>query len=136
MSFQREEDRKTGYSQSGNTICYQAQYLRYKIVDGISKENWKPIETSRNPHGIPCSRHDGEMFSLIHYQSYSQAKALCWWFLAAWDAREVDIEEIGRQCPKVRMQAYDFIYSMKTYQKDTIAVWPEDNKKPQTPGGE
>ncbi len=75
---------KPGHYQKGNTTCYQAEYLRYSILDGVARENWEPVEISKQPIGIPASRPDGPMLDVLGYQTYEQAQALCWWYIANW----------------------------------------------------
>lgn len=112
------EDRKTGSSQSGNHSCYQAERQTYRIVDGVAEDTWVPIAISTNSMGVPCCRSMGELFSSLGYQSYEQAQAISWWFLANWEARPYDKDRIGEARPKVRIQVYDFIYDIKTYHRD------------------
>jgi hypothetical protein len=122
------EDRKTGYSQSGTSTCYQAEYLKYKIVDGVAEEDWVPIKTSKkfDGVGVPSCRLMGDLFSFVGYQSYEQANALCWWALANWEAKPYDRNRQFEARPRVRIRVYDFIYDIKTYcrDEDNILIGP------------
>ena len=124
-----EEERKTGSSQSGNTSCYQAEYLSWKIVDGIAEEDWKPIEVKQGFEGVPVSKCHGEFFAFLSYQSYEQAQAVCWWFLSCWEARPFDIDRMMEKRPAVRIRTYDFVYSLKTYHREIDNIYVDPGKQ-------
>lgn len=114
------EDRKPGSSQGGTSTAYQAEYLKYKIVDGVAEGTWTPISTLKHSNGVgvPTCRRTGELFAFLDYQSYAQAHALAWWALANWEAKPLKWDRIGEARPKIRIQVYDFIYDIKTYRRD------------------
>lgn len=114
-----KEDRETGRYQIGTTACYQAEYLKRKIVGDAIVNEWVPIGIKKAPGvGVPSCRLTGELFEYMDYQSFEQAHAIAWWALANWEARPSDPKRWFEARPKVRVSVYDIEYDIKTYHRD------------------